>query len=219
MWLYRFTCRFILPVLRIYVRGRRICETGGVPATGPLIVVVNHSSFLDGWFIAMLFPREVHYLMNDRWFSKSPIWNAFFRWNGVVPVRSDDPRATLEAACTVLAKGEVLGIFPEGKITSDGRLQRFRSGFARMAARSGAPVVPVGMRGAYACLPRHHRFPRSVPIHMHIGTPRVFPGSPTDAAPAVEDLRRFVDILFDDVRGLSALEVSPRPARGGSTGE
>lgn len=214
MWLYRFTRRFITPIFRIYVRGERICEAGDVPATGPLIVVVNHSSFLDGWFIGMLFPREVHYLMNDRWFRKSRIWNAFFRWNGVVPVRSEDPRATLEAACAVLEKGEVLAIFPEGKITSDGRLQGFRSGFARMAARSGAPVVPVGMRGAYDCLPRHRRFPRPVTIHMHIGAPRVFPGSPTDAPPSVDELRRFVELLFDDVRSLSALEVAPRLGRG-----
>ncbi len=216
MWLYRTFTTLGPPLTSVYFRLGLDEPEAPTPASGPVVVVANHSSFLDPWFIAIAYPLEIRYLMTERWFYRSWLWERFFRGCGTVPVHVDDPAQTFDAACGVLARGENLGIFPEGKISQDGRMQRFRSGFARIAAHTGVPVVPLGIRGAFEALPRDRRLPKPRRVRIVAGTPRRFPGAPlTDPAPSA--LRTFVGEIFEDVRRLAGRD-SARASRPAGTG-
>lgn len=165
-------------------------------ALGPVVGLV------DPWFLGMAFPRPIRYLITRQWYERSRAWRAVFGALGTVPVRAEDPRATVDAVCGILARGEVVGVFPEGRISRDGRLQRFRPGLAWIAARSGAPVVPVGIRGSFRSLPRHRRVPRPVRVTVHVGHPLLYPGAPSQGCPAPDESLHFQDAVFREVRRL-----------------
>lgn len=207
MWLYLITRR-CAPALRLYWPTRLEGQVSRVPERGPLLVASNHVSFLDPWWIGLVFPRPLHYLINRAWYDRSALWRAFFDANGTLPVETDDPRATIDAVCRSLATGEAVGIFPEGGISRDGRLAKFRNGVARMAAKSGAPVVPLALVGAYELFPRGSRFPRPGRVSIRIGAPRVFPGAPRAEPPEIGELQRFTSDLRDDIVTLSGGEAA-----------
>lgn len=207
MWLNRvFTHSG--PVIGIYWRLRLRGRRELVPRTGPLIVAPNHACFLDPWFVSFTFPRYVHWLINRAWYEKSPAWRRFFDANAVVPV-DDEPSRTVEVVCAALEEGRAIGVFPEGKISHDGKLQRFRAGIARIAAKSGAPVVPVGIRGGFASLPRSRTIPKPSRVEVHVGEPLRFPGSPVAGLPERVASRAFVAELHARVADLSGQNGSP----------
>lgn len=207
MWLYHVTAA-VRPIVGLYWRFRLTGEVDSIPSEGPAIVAANHSSFLDPWFLGpLMFPRPVRFLITRKWYDKNAFSNAVFRAYNTVPMEAD-PRATMDAACRVLEDGEVLGLFPEGRISYDGRIQRFRVGVCHIAARSGVPVIPLGIRGAFESLPRSRRFPKPGEIRITVGRPRRFPGSPHASTPDKRIVREFRDQLFREVCRLAG-----QPAR------
>ena len=123
-----------------------------VPATGPCILASNHLSFSDSIFMPLVVPRKVTFLAKSEYFTspglKGLLKKLAFIALGQVPVdRAGGSRseAALLTGLSVLAQGECLGIYPEGTRSPDGRLYRGRTGIARLAMESGAPVVPVAM--------------------------------------------------------------------------
>jgi 1-acyl-sn-glycerol-3-phosphate acyltransferase len=113
-----------------------------VPEKGPLIVAANHSRFFDPVFVSMAVPRRV------RWMAKKELFTfpltRFFYFLGTFPVdRQGGGRAALRTALNMLAEGRALGIFPEGTRRKEGASLEAKSGTAVIAARSGAPVLPV----------------------------------------------------------------------------
>ncbi|MGP3967584.1 lysophospholipid acyltransferase family protein [Streptomyces sp. 6N223] len=117
-----------------------------VPATGPVILAVNHTHNVDGPVLMALAPRPVHFLVKREAFT-GPL-GPFLRGIGQLAVdRSSADRAAIASALAVLEAGGVLGIFPEGTRTS-GDFAAIRSGLAYFALRSGAPIVPVAMLGS-----------------------------------------------------------------------
>lgn len=201
MWLNRITTAAAI-TYRWYWRLRLVGDRGAIPRDGGLLLVANHSSFLDPWWLSAVFPRDIHHLITRKWYDKSPLWSGFFRANGTVPVE-DDPDATLDAVAAVLERDGVVSVFPEGRISSDGRIRRFRAGIAFIAAATGAPVLPLGIRGGHRSLPRQRRIPRPTRVEIHIGPARVFPGSPRTDRPSLDEIRSFRDSLFNDVCRLS----------------
>ncbi len=208
MWLYRLA-QGLRPVLRLYWDLRLEGAVDALPREGPLIVVANHSSFLDPWLLGAVFPRPLHYLITREWYDRSPLWRAFFRAWGVIPVQRD-PQATVDEVARVVERGEVVGVFPEGRISHDGRMQRFRSGVVYLAARTGAPVLPVGLAGPYEILPRHRRWPRRGRVVARVGLPLRFAGSP-EARPSRQAVRAFREALF---RAVASLADAPAPEAG-----
>lgn len=202
MWLYRIN-HAIGPLAGLYWRLGLVGEVDAIPRKGPLLLASNHASYMDPWFLGMAFPRLIRYLINRDWYYKSPVWNAFFRAFATEPVRTGNAEATVEAVCRILARDEVVGIFPEGRISRDGKMQRFRSGIGRMAARSGAPVMPVGIRGSMDSLPRHGRFPKPVKVTIHLGRPITFPGAPHREPPSPDSTQAFLDQVSREVRRLA----------------
>lgn len=131
-----------------------------VPRRGPVIVASNHLSFSDHFFGPLPIPRKVIFLGKSEYFTgrglKGLVSRIFFTGVGVIPVdRAGGPASeqALRTGLAVLADGNVLGIYPEGTRSPDGRLYRGKTGVARLAVESGAPVVPCAMMETFRLQP------------------------------------------------------------------
>jgi 1-acyl-sn-glycerol-3-phosphate acyltransferase len=138
-----------------------------VPREGPAILAWNHLSFSDHFFGPLPLPRKVTFLAKAEYFTgrglKGLISKAFFRGVGQIPVDRSGGEASERALRTglrVLRAGGLLGIYPEGTRTPDGRLYRGKTGVARLALESGAPVVPCAMIGTFELQPPGTPLPR-----------------------------------------------------------
>ncbi|MEU9981511.1 lysophospholipid acyltransferase family protein [Streptomyces sp. NPDC050856] len=124
----------------------RVLGAWRVPATGPVILAVNHAHNLDGPMLMGTAPRPVHFLIKKEAFT-GPL-DPFLRGIGQVKVdRSAPDRTAITSALAVLADGGVLGIFPEGT-RGQGDFASLRAGLAYFAVRGGAPIVPVAVLGS-----------------------------------------------------------------------
>lgn len=151
---YRLIKLVLTPVLRL---GFRLQVSGreNVPRRGRVILASNHQAFCDSLFIPLVVPRRVTFVAKAEYFeSRRTAW--FFRAVGQIPMDrsggAGSKRALGEAAA-LLAGGGCLGIYPEGTRSPDERLHKGRTGVARLALESSAPVVPVGVRGTRAVQP------------------------------------------------------------------
>jgi 1-acyl-sn-glycerol-3-phosphate acyltransferase len=124
-----------------------------IPDEGPCIVVCNHVSYVDAVVIAACVRRPIRFVMDHRIF-RVPILSFVFRAMRTIPIASarDDPavmeRAFADAA-SALAAGEIVGIFPEGRLTHTGELNRFRPGISRIVQTTPVPVIPMALRGLW----------------------------------------------------------------------
>src|SRR6516165_2369234 len=123
--------------------------TSNVPRKGPAILASNHQSFIDSVFLPLVVRRRVTFVAKAEYFeSWKTAW--FFRAVGMIPLKRDGGSASeraLGAAKDVLCAGGVLGIYPEGTRSPDGRLYKGHTGVARLSWQTGAPVVPVAQFG------------------------------------------------------------------------
>jgi 1-acyl-sn-glycerol-3-phosphate acyltransferase len=163
----------LTPLLRGFYRVR-VDGRAGVPDDGPVILAANHRSFLDSIFIPLLVPRRVTFVAKAEYFdSKKTAW--FFRGVGQIPIRREGGSASegaLVAATEVLERGGVFAIYPEGTRTRDGYTHRGHTGVARLAFRTGAPIVPVGLIGTDECQPTDRKLPRLFKrVEIRFGTP------------------------------------------------
>jgi 1-acyl-sn-glycerol-3-phosphate acyltransferase len=138
-----------------------------VPRDGPAILASNHLSFSDHFFAPLPLPRKVVFLAKSEYFTgrglKGLFSKAFFSGVGQIPIDRTGGAASERALRTglrVLAAGEVLGIYPEGTRTPDGRLYRGKTGVARLALEGRAPVVPTAMIGGFEFQPPGKLAPR-----------------------------------------------------------
>jgi 1-acyl-sn-glycerol-3-phosphate acyltransferase len=148
-----YLLRFLAFVLTRLVYRFRVRGADYIPAQGAAIVVCNHVSFVDSMLLMAASPRPIRFLMDADLF-RLPILGWVFRKAGAIPVapRGQDPtayEAAFAAARRVLEEGDLLGIFPEGAITSDGRLQPFKGGIMRILEAHPAPVVPVALQNLW----------------------------------------------------------------------
>ena len=151
----------LTPLLRV---GCRIKVEGKehVPKSGPVILASNHRSFLVSIFIPLVIRRRVTFVAKAEYFDdKRVAW--FFRGVGQIPIRREGGSASeraLQSAMEVLDAGGVFGIYPEGTRTRDGKLHRGHTGVARLALRTGAPIIPIGLVGTDAVQPIDSKLPR-----------------------------------------------------------
>jgi 1-acyl-sn-glycerol-3-phosphate acyltransferase len=134
--------------------------TDNVPRDGPAIIASNHLSFSDHFFGPLPLPRKVTFLAKAEYFTGSGIKGlaskAFFRGVGQIPVDRGGGQASERALRTglrVLAEGKLLGIYPEGTRSPDGRLYRGKTGVARLALEARVPVIPTAMVGTFELQP------------------------------------------------------------------
>jgi len=141
-----------------------------VPSDGPAILASNHLSFCDSFFMPLLVPRKVTFLAKAEYFTtpglKGRLSRMFFAGVGQVPIDragGDAARAALVTGERLLRGGHLLGIYPEGTRSPDGRLYRGKTGVARLALEARVPVIPVAMIGTEVIQPPGRRFPRLRP--------------------------------------------------------
>jgi 1-acyl-sn-glycerol-3-phosphate acyltransferase len=134
--------------------------TENVPRTGPAILASNHLSFSDHFFAPLPLPRKVIFLAKSEYFTgrglKGLISKVFFSSLGQLPIDRTGGAASERALHTglrVLASGQLLGIYPEGTRTPDGRLYRGKTGVARLALEARVPVIPTAMIGGFEFQP------------------------------------------------------------------
>lgn len=141
-----------------------------VPDRGAVILASNHLSFCDSFFMPLMLRRRVTFLAKAEYFTtpgiKGRLSRAFFLGVGQVPIDradADAARGALTAGARVLDEERVLGIYPEGTRSPDGRLYRGKTGVARLALLSGAPIVPCAMINTDVLQPQGRRLPRLRP--------------------------------------------------------
>jgi 1-acyl-sn-glycerol-3-phosphate acyltransferase len=129
---------------------------------GPVVLAANHRSFMDSIFLALVVDRPVSFLAKAEYFDRRRMaW--LFRSTGQIPLRRGNPagaRRAFDAALDVLARGGVVGVYPEGTRSRDGMLHRGNLGPARLAATSGAPILPIGLVGTDRVEAPDQRLPR-----------------------------------------------------------
>jgi 1-acyl-sn-glycerol-3-phosphate acyltransferase len=199
--LYRTLELTVSPTLRTIYRPQ-VTGLEHVPRTGPVIFAANHISFADEIFTPLAARRQIVYFAKAEYFTapglRGKAMSAFFHGLGQVPVARTDTRsaaAVIDIGVDVLREGRALGIYPEGTRSPDGRLFKFRTGVARVALRSGAPVVPVGLVGTRDVQPPgKHRW--------HLGHVEVHFGAPLQFADRADEERssRVLREITDQVR-------------------
>ena len=153
-----------------------------VPTDRPAILASNHLSFSDSFFFPVMVPRKVTFLAKSEYFTtpglKGRISKMFFAGVGQVPIdrdNADAARGALSAGLRVLSEGKLLGIYPEGTRSPDGRLYRGKTGVARLALESGAVVLPCAMINTDKIQPQGRLLPRLRPRPgVRIGKPLDF---------------------------------------------
>jgi len=172
---------FVLgPVLRLLFRPW-VKGLDNVPAEGAAILASNHLSFSDSIFMPVTVPRPVAFLAKSEYFTgtgiKGRLTAAFFRLTNQLPMDRSGGAASaqsLNAGMDVLKKGSLLGIYPEGTRSPDGRLYRGKVGVARLALQARVPVIPVAMIGTDKVQPIGKRVPNIRRIGMIFGEPLDF---------------------------------------------
>ncbi|MFF7802355.1 lysophospholipid acyltransferase family protein [Streptomyces olivaceus] len=180
--MFYYVLKYVLlgPLLRVAFRPR-IEGLDHVPGSGAAIVAGNHLSFADHFLMPAVLRRRITFLAKAEYFTgpglKGRLTAFFFRSAGQIPVdRSgkEAGQAAIREGLGVLARDELLGIYPEGTRSHDGRLYKGKVGVAVMALRAGVPVVPCAMIGTFEAQPPGRKIPKLHPVVIRFGEPLDF---------------------------------------------
>lgn len=146
-----------------------------VPASGPVILVSNHQAVMDSFYLPLMLSRQIQFPAKKEYFTapgvKGRIQKFFFSSVGQIPVDRTSSSAggdLQRAAEEVLSRGDVFGIYPEGTRSPDGRIYKGRTGMARIAMATGAPVVLVAMLGTRDANPIGTSIPRPAKVGIRL---------------------------------------------------
>lgn len=179
-----------------------------VPATGGAIFCPNHTSVIDSFFLPLTLPRQIKFVGKaeymDSWKTRH-----LFPAMGMIPIdRSGGSAAerALNTAARVLEEGGFFGIYPEGTRARDGRLHRGHTGPARLAVRTGVPIIPVGIVGTREIQPPDAKLPRPFKrATVRFGRP-IEPGRYADRGDDRLVLRQIIDEVMYEIRSLTGQE-------------
>lgn len=167
---------FLKAVFRPWVSGSE-----NLPKTGAVIVASNHLSFVDSIFLPLMLDRRVVFLAKSEYFTgkgiKGWLTKMFFIGTGQLPMDRSGGKASeasLNTGMQVLARGDVLGIYPEGTRSPDAKLYRGRTGVARMILEAGVPVVPCAMIDTEKVMPLGRTMPHIRRVGIIVGKPLDF---------------------------------------------
>lgn len=180
MWYFLLKNIFLGPILKVlfrpWVRGSE-----KIPSDGAAILASNHLSFSDSIFLPLMLRRPVVFLAKSEYFTGKGIKGTLTRWffigTGQLPIDRSGGKASeaaLNTGLRVLSQSQLLGIYPEGTRSPDGRLFRGRTGIARMVLEAKVPVFPVAMIDTEKVQPIGRRFPRIRRIGVVVGEPLDF---------------------------------------------
>jgi 1-acyl-sn-glycerol-3-phosphate acyltransferase len=198
---------FLGPILRLWYRPQ-VTGLDNVPDDGAAIIAPNHQSFLDDFLLPLVIRKRKVVMMAkadyfDKWYTS---W--FFKAAGCIPVRREGGSASARAltgGIDALRGGKLVGIFPEGTRSPDGRLYRGKTGVARMALEAQVPVIPVALVGTYEAWPYDKKFPKPGRVEIRFGEPLTFERSYETPADRFV-LRSVTDEIMYEIMMLSGQE-------------
>jgi len=142
-----------------------------IPRTGPFILASNHQSYLDPVFCGVYIKRQLCFLARKSLFT-NPFFGALIRSLGAIPVRRGQADiSAIKVVIEELKRGNPVCLYPEGTRTSDGRIAPVKPGLGLLCRRTGAPIVPVVIDGAFECWPRHRKLFRPGKVRVCYGQP------------------------------------------------
>ena len=211
MWYQLLKAVLVRPLTRLW--WPRVENIEAVPQAGGAVLVSNHVSFSDSIFLPVELSRQVTFLAKREYFVRPGfiglLWRWFFTSVGQVPVDRSGGRAAEAAISTgvrVVKSGKLLGIYPEGTRSPDGRLYRGRTGAARIAIEAQVPVIPVAMVNTFWVQPTGRRLPRlGRRVGVRFGTP-IDTGRWAGMAAEPAAMRELTDELMAQLRDLGGQE-------------
>jgi len=173
------------PMFRFRVQG-----VERIPRKGAGVIVAPHRSWLDPACVGGACPRPIRFLIMDRVYH-SPRTHWFYRGLHSIPVATDgsDSIRALRAALRALKRGELVGVFPEGRVFSEQEPGPIQPGAALLAMRARVPVVPLFIRGSSRAWPHGRRFPRPWPVSVRVG-PAIDPSEQNGREGVAEMIQR-----------------------------
>ena len=212
-----FLTPFLVGAFRPKVKGLR-----NVPSKGAVIIASNHLSFSDSIFMPLVVPRKVTFLAKSEYFTspgiKGFVKKLTFIALGQVPVDRTGGRrseAALQTGLKILGEGGCLGIYPEGTRSPDGRLYKGRTGIARLAIESGAPIIAVAMSNTDKIQPTGKIIPNLHRVGMKFSEPMYFSGDSRN----LQHLRDVTDQVMNTIQEMSGqiyvAIYSPKKCRSG----
>jgi 1-acyl-sn-glycerol-3-phosphate acyltransferase len=230
MWYWLFKYVVLGPLL--YVLGRPKVEgLEYIPSSGPVILASNHLAVMDSFYLPLVVRRRITFLAKAEYFTGTGLKGWFKRWFftavGQVPIDrtdADSAQAALITAERLLSAGKLLGMYPEGTRSPDGRLYKGKTGLARLALHTGVPVIPVAMIGTNAVNPPGTNRLRFGRVTVRFGKPMDF--SRFEGLAGNRFIERAVtDEVIYELMGLSGQEyvdiyaTSVKENRNGSAGQ
>ncbi len=141
-----------------------------IPSVGGVIIASNHESYFDFLLMPAICKRRIYYLAAEKFFHH-PLWSILMRFTSQIYVDRymKDKTEVYEEAMQILKKGKILGIFPEGTRSPDGKLQKAYPGVAKIALLAKVPIIPVGIVGTYEIFSRNAKYPALKKCQINIG--------------------------------------------------
>jgi 1-acyl-sn-glycerol-3-phosphate acyltransferase len=180
MWYWLLKYIFMGPLLSFLGRPK-VEGLEYVPSSGPAILAGNHLAVADSFYLPLVVRRRITFLAKAEYFTgkglKGRLTAWFYTAAGQVPIdraNADAAGAALETAERLLNDGKLLGMYPEGTRSPDGRLYKGKSGLARLALETGVPVIPVAMVGTDVVNPPGSRMWRFGRVEVRFGKPMDF---------------------------------------------
>ncbi len=185
--LYPIARMTLSPIYKLWLR--KIEGLENLPLGKPFIIALNHASYYDTILSHIIIipktGRQVHALVNRRYWDRF-LSRIIIEWGRAIPVyvgkyaSKEKNNESFRKAVSFLKKGEIIEIFPEGKRSSDGKLQKAYTGVAKLAVKSKVPVIPIGIRDSDKVLPRGAILPRFKRAEFIIGKPIHFNKKPSE---------------------------------------
>ena len=224
-WLYTIGMHTVGPAVRVALRPR-VEGLENVPEVGGAVLAGNHLSVADEYILGSVVPRHIAFWAKDDYFNGTGDKGWFFKTLmtglGAIEVRREGGRGALtafDAAIPALQAGDLVGVYPEGTRSPDGRLYRGRTGIARLALLAEVPIIPVGCIGTAQVQPIGTFVPRlgTKPV-IKFGQPMDFTGRTMDSS----SLRAITDEVMAEIQKLTGQEYTgryaPRRGAGGAAG-
>ena len=180
MWYWLFKYILLGPLLSLLGRPK-VEGLEYVPSSGPVILASNHLAVMDSFFLPLVVRRRITFLAKAEYFTGTGLKGWFSRWfftaAGQVPIDrtdADAAQAALNTAQRLLGQGKLLGMYPEGTRSPDGRLYKGKTGLGRLALETGVPVIPVAMIGTDVVNPPGTTMLRFGRVTVRFGKPMDF---------------------------------------------
>ena len=218
-WLYTIGMHTVAPAIRVGLRPT-VEGLENVPRRGGAVLAGNHLSVADEYVLGAVVPRHIAFWAKAEYFNTPGVRGWFFKTLmtglGAIEVRREGGRGALtafDAAIPALRSGDLVGVYPEGTRSPDGRLYRGRTGMARLALLAEVPIIPVGCIGTAEVQPVGRLIPKlGKEITIKFGKPMDFTGRTMDSS----SLRAITDEVMREIQNLTGQEYTGRyaPRRG-----